>query len=110
MFPNGNTIIQYIETIAPKRFAIPDDAIGLQLGTLNREIKRVLVALDVTDAVVDEAIQLGANLIVAHHAIIFRPLKHLRTDMSAGKLYEKLIKHNIAVYISHTNLDTAPGG
>lgn len=63
------------------------------------------MALDVTDEVVDEAIRIGANLIIAHHAIIFRPVKSLSTDTPVGKLYEKLIKHDIAVYISHTNLD-----
>jgi dinuclear metal center YbgI/SA1388 family protein len=59
---------------------------------------------------VDEAIALRAELIIAHHAIIYRPIKDLRTDTSAGRVYEKCLKHDIAVYISHTNLDVAPGG
>jgi dinuclear metal center YbgI/SA1388 family protein len=96
--------------LAPKHIAVPDDKIGLQLGTLRKEIRKVLVALDVTDEVVEEAIRLQAELIVAHHAIIYRPLSHLQTDTPAGKLYEKLIKNNIAVYIAHTNLDVAEGG
>lgn len=99
-----------MEQLAPKHFAVPDDKIGLQLGSLRKEIRTVLVALDVTDEVVEEAIELGADLIIAHHAIIFRPLVHLQTDLPAGKLYEKLIKHDIAVYIAHTNLDVADGG
>lgn len=110
MFTNGQTVIQLFEQLAPKHFAMPDDKIGLQLGTLQKEIRKVLVALDVTEAVVDEAIREQAELIIAHHAIIFRPLTHLRTDMPAGKLYEKLIKNDIAVYIAHTNLDVADGG
>ncbi len=110
MFANGQTVIQWMEQWAPKSLAYPDDKIGLQLGTLNKEVKRVLVALDVTEAVVDEAIALGVDVIIAHHAIIFRPLTHLRTDLPAGKLYEKCIKHDIAVYIAHTNLDITEGG
>lgn len=68
------------------------------------------MALDVTDEVVEEAIRIGANLIIAHHAIMFRPVKSLSTDTPMGKLYEKLIKNDIAVYIAHTNLDVAEGG
>lgn len=110
MFAKGQTVIQLMEQLAPKHLAVPDDRIGLQLGSLQKEISHVLVALDVTDEVVDEAIRIGANLIIAHHAIIFRPVKSLNTDTPMGKLYEKLIKHDIAVYISHTNLDVAEGG
>lgn len=110
MFAKGQTVIQLMERLAPKHLAVPDDKIGLQLGTLGKEIRTVLVALDVTEQVVDEAISLRAELIVAHHAIIFRPLAHLQTDTPAGRLYEKLIKHDIAVYIAHTNLDVADGG
>ena len=110
MFAKGQTVIQWMEGFAPKYIAVPDDRIGLQLGTLQKEIKKAMIALDVTDAVVTEAIDSGVDLIIAHHAIIFRPLAHLQTDTPAGKLYERLIKHDIAVYISHTNLDTADGG
>ncbi|MDO7905441.1 Nif3-like dinuclear metal center hexameric protein [Paenibacillus sp. JX-17] len=110
MFAKGQTVISCMEQLAPKHLAVPDDRIGLQLGSLQKDIKHVLIALDVNDEVVEEAIALDADLIIAHHAIIFRPLKSLNTDQPAGKLYEKLIKHDIAVYISHTNLDSAQGG
>ncbi|NHN30919.1 Nif3-like dinuclear metal center hexameric protein [Paenibacillus agricola] len=110
MLAKGPHVIQLMEELAPKHYAVPDDKIGLQLGTLSKEIKNVLIALDVNDEVADEAIRIGANLIIAHHAIIFRPLSHLQTDTVAGRLYEKLIKHDIAVYIAHTNLDVAVGG
>jgi dinuclear metal center YbgI/SA1388 family protein len=98
------------EQLSPKHLAVPDDKIGLQLGTLQKDIRKVLITLDVTDAVVEEAIQEQADLIIAHHAIIYRPLSHLQTDSPAGRLYERLIKHDIAVYIAHTNLDVAEGG
>ncbi|GBF75439.1 Nif3-like dinuclear metal center hexameric protein [Paenibacillus sp. 598K] len=110
MYAHGQTVIGLMERLAPKRYAVEGDKIGLQLGTLQKEIRKVLVALDVTDAVVEEAIALGADLIIAHHAIIFRPLAKLDTSTPAGQLYEKLIKHDIAVYISHTNLDVAAPG
>ncbi|MBW7473688.1 Nif3-like dinuclear metal center hexameric protein [Paenibacillus oenotherae] len=110
MFANGQTVVQLMEQLAPKHYAVENDKIGLQLGTLNKEVTKVLVALDVTAEVVDEAIAVGAELIIAHHAIIYRPLAKLDTSTPPGKLYEKLIKHDIAVYISHTNLDVAEGG
>lgn len=107
---HGQTLIQYMEQLAPKYYAVEHDTIGLQLGTLNKQIERVLVTLDVTEAVIDEAIANHVDLIIAHHAIIFRPLAKIDTDTPAGKGYEKLVKHNIAVYIAHTNLDVAIGG
>ncbi|MDF2668626.1 MAG: Nif3-like dinuclear metal center hexameric protein [Paenibacillus sp.] len=110
MLAHGQTVIQLFERMVPKHLAMPDDKIGLQLGTLQKTINTLLVALDVTDEVVNEAIGLGANLIIAHHAIIYRPLSNLQTDSPTGRLYEKLIKHDIAVYIAHTNYDIAEGG
>lgn len=110
MLAKGQTVVQLMEELAPKYYAVPDDSIGLQLGSLQKDIRKVLVALDVTPEVVEEAIQEGADLIIAHHAIIYRPIRHLQTDTPAGRLYAKLIKHDIAVYIAHTNLDVAEGG
>ncbi|GGF78131.1 GTP cyclohydrolase 1 type 2 [Paenibacillus albidus] len=110
MFAKGQTVIQYMEQLAPKHLAEEWDKVGLQLGSLHKEITGVLVALDVNDEVAREAIRLGCNLIIAHHAIIFRPLQGIQTDTPMGRLYEKLIKNDIAVYISHTNLDVTEGG
>lgn len=110
MFARGETIIQMMERLAPKHYAVPDDKIGLQVGSAAKEVRRVLVTLDVTPAVVEEAVALGAELIIAHHAVIYRPLSNLRTDTPAGALAASLLRQDIAVYISHTNLDTAEGG
>lgn len=108
---NGHEVIQVFESWSPKKFAcMPNDPIGLAVGTLNKPITKVLVTLDVTDEVVDEAIVAGCELILAHHPPIFAKLAHLRTDNPQGQLFEKLIKHDIAVYAAHTNLDVAPGG
>ena len=108
--PNGQQIIEEFEKWSPKYLAMEGDPIGLHVGTLNKKIERVLVTLDVNEKVADEAISKGAGLIIAHHPPIFRPLKSLQTDFPQGRLMEKLIKHDIAVYAAHTNLDVAQGG
>lgn len=112
MYAHGQTVIHLVEKLAPKGAAMEGDEqrIGLQVGTLQKEVRRVLVALDVLEPVVDEAIAKQADLIIAHHAVIFRPLRHLRTDLPQGRLLEKCLKHDIAVYVAHTNLDVASGG
>lgn len=108
---NGNEIIQLFESWSPKKLAcMENDPIGLAIGTLNKPVAKVLVTLDVNEQVADEAIAKGCELIIAHHPPIFRKLSNIRTDTPAGKLYEKLIKNDIAVYAAHTNLDVAEGG
>lgn len=107
---NGYEIIQLFESWSPKSFALEGDPVGLQIGQLNRPITNVLVTLDVTVDVIHEAIQQNCQMILAHHPPLYRPLKNLRTDTPAGKMIELCIKHDIAVYAAHTNLDVAPGG
>lgn len=107
---NGHEIISLFEQWSPKRFAMEGDPVGLHIGQLNRPVERVLVTLDVNEQVIDEAIETGAQLIIAHHPPIFRPIKSIWTDTVQGKMIEKCIKHDIAVYAAHTNLDIAPGG
>lgn len=107
---NGYEIIQLFEQFSPKSYAMEGDKIGLQIGRLNKPIEKVMIALDVLEEVVDEAIEKNVQLIIAHHPPIFRPLKAIATETPAGRLIEKLIKHDIAVYAAHTNLDVANGG
>ncbi len=104
------SVVQWMESWAPTSFAEEGDKVGLQIGSMRSPVHRVAVALDVTEAVADEAIERGASLIIAHHPIIFRPLAALRTDRPDGRLIAKLVKHDISVYASHTNLDVAVGG
>ncbi|MEH7353180.1 Nif3-like dinuclear metal center hexameric protein [Neobacillus drentensis] len=108
--PNGHEIIHLFEQFSPKGLAMEGDKIGLQIGRLNKKIERIMIALDVLENVIDEAIEKNVQLIIAHHPIIYRPLKNLLTDTVQGKMIEKLIKHDIAVYAAHTNLDVAKGG
>lgn len=107
---NGHEIIQVFEQFSPKGYAMEGDKIGLQVGRLNGKVDRVMIALDVLDEVIDEAIEKKVQLIIAHHPIIYRPLQKLTTDTLPGKLFEKLLKHDISVYAAHTNLDVATGG
>ncbi|MFC0270031.1 Nif3-like dinuclear metal center hexameric protein [Metabacillus herbersteinensis] len=108
--PNGFEVISLFESFSPKAYAVEGDKIGLQIGTLNKPIKQIMVTLDVLEEVVDEAIAKNIDLIIAHHPPIFRPLKQLTTDSAPGRILEKCMKHDIAVYAAHTNLDVATGG
>lgn len=86
------------------------DPIGLHIGTLNKEVSNVLVTLDVTPDVIKEAIEKKCELIIAHHPPIFSKLKAVNTSTYLGAMIETCIKHDIAVYAAHTNLDIAIGG
>ncbi|MEH7010089.1 Nif3-like dinuclear metal center hexameric protein [Neobacillus niacini] len=107
---NGHEIIQLFEQFSPKGLAMEDDKIGLQIGRLNKKIDKIMIALDVLEEVIDEAIAKNVQLIITHHPPIFRPLKNVLTDTVQGRMIEKLLKHDIAVYAAHTNLDVAKGG
>jgi len=107
---NGFEFIQLFEEFAPKEYALEGDPVGLQIGTLNKPIQNVMIALDVLEDVVLEAIEKKVDLIIAHHPLIYRPLKNINTSNSSGKIIELLIKHDITIYAAHTNLDVAPGG
>ncbi|MDF2854408.1 MAG: hypothetical protein K0Q87_259 [Neobacillus sp.] len=107
---NGHEIIQLFEKFSPKGLAMEGDKIGLQVGRLSKKVDRVMIALDVLEEVIDEAIANNVQLIIAHHPPIFRPLKKVITDTVPGRMIEKLLKHDIAVYAAHTNLDVAEGG
>ena len=103
-------IFSWIEQAAPLESAEPWDNTGLQVGSAGYQVDKVLLALDVTAEVVDEAIDKKVQLIICHHPMLFRPLKQLRTDTPEGNLLAKLVRGNISVYAAHTNLDSAPGG
>ncbi|MDO4289525.1 MAG: Nif3-like dinuclear metal center hexameric protein, partial [Eubacterium sp.] len=106
----SSEIIQAIEKIAPRRLAESWDNVGLQIGSYKREVDKVLFTLDVTEEVVQEAIDIGAQMIVAHHPFIFNGLKGICTDELKGRMVELLIKNDICLYVAHTNLDKAELG
>jgi dinuclear metal center YbgI/SA1388 family protein len=98
-------VAQIIERIAPKAWAEAWDNVGLLVGSGSVPVERILIALDGTLEVVEEAKAFGAQLIVAHHPIIFRPLKNLRTDNAAAQVPLQLLRYQIGYYAAHTNLD-----
>lgn len=99
-----------MEELAPLGWAESWDNVGLQLGDPGRTVERLLVALELTHGVAEEALQSRAGLVVVHHPPIFKPLRALRLDTPTGARLERLIKADIGVYAAHTNLDQAPGG
>lgn len=100
-----STIAQIIEKAAPKAWAEDWDNVGLLVGSGAKPVERILLALDGTMEVVEEAKACGAQLIAAHHPIMFRPLKNLREDNPAAEVPLRLLKYDIAYYAAHTNLD-----
>ena len=103
--------LKFIEGIAPPSMAEGWDNCGLLCGRKDRELKKILVALDPFRTVIDEAIALKADLIVTHHPLIFRDkLMAVNEDTEAGRCVLELIEHGIAAINAHTNLDMAPGG
>lgn len=106
----GHDIKTVINTLYPEQEAYDWDNVGLQVGSLEQEITGILVALDVTLDVIDEAIASNANMILAHHPLLFRPLKQIDTNHLIGRILAKAIKHDIVIYAAHTNFDVAPTG
>ncbi len=103
-------IVNFLDNYAPASFKEDYDNVGLLVGNRNEEIKSVLISLDVTEDVVNEAILKGANLIVSHHPIIFRGLKKIVESTEVERVISKAIKNDIAIYAAHTNLDNIDGG
>ena len=103
-------VMEAMERIAPKRLAEDWDNPGLLVGSPDDEVRRVLVCLDVREETAARAQAEGFQMIVAHHPVIFRGLKKLRTDLPDGRLLGALLRANVAVFAAHTNLDCAEGG
>lgn len=108
--PLISDIVRLMEDIAPTCLAEKWDNTGLLLGDLNSETSRVMICLDVTREVVEEAITKKVDLIISHHPLFFDPIKSLRTDNFIGEITLSLIKNNISVFCAHTNLDKAEFG
>ncbi|KAA9346111.1 Nif3-like dinuclear metal center hexameric protein [Adhaeribacter soli] len=103
-------VISVLEKLAPLAWQESYDNAGLQTGNPKDEVEGVLITLDCTPEVVDEAIANNCNLIIAHHPVIFKPLKRLTGSNHVEQTIIKAIQNNIAIYASHTNLDSVLGG
>jgi len=103
-------IIEHLEQIAPLNFQESYDNSGLIVGDPNQEVTQILISLDCTEEVVDEAIAKGCNLIISHHPIVFSGLKRFTGKNYVERVVIKAIKNDIALYAIHTNLDNVVGG
>lgn len=104
------TVMEFMEKIAPKRLAEDWDNPGLLVGSPQNIVNKIIVALDVNERIIDLASKKGAELIVSHHPLIFKPIKAIRSDLPIGAKLFNLIANNISVFSAHTNLDSAEGG
>ena len=103
-------LTSYLESIAPLAYQEEYDNSGLIVGNANQEISQALISLDCTEAIVDEAIATGCQVIISHHPIVFKGLKKFNGKTYVERVVEKAIRHNIALYAIHTNLDNVMGG
>lgn len=103
-------IYDILNEIAPVQYQMDFDNAGFLVGDRDAEVKTVVTALDITDDVIEEAISIRAELIVAHHPLLFHPLRNVRAEDLTGRKVLALAKHGISVICMHTNLDIADGG
>ena len=103
-------IIEIIESEFPTETAYDWDNCGLLIGEKERDIKKVLVTLDVTEKTVNEAIIQNADLILSHHPIMLSPIKRITNENSEGRLITKAIENKISMYAAHTNCDVGKRG
>ena len=103
-------ILQFVETLAPRSMKMDWDNVGLLCGSRSTPVTKVLVALDPFEHVCEEAARWGAEVMVTHHPLIFKPLPNVTDETTIGRGLMTLIKHDISAINAHTNLDQAPGG
>ena len=103
-------VTRLIEEMAPLALQESWDNCGLQVGDANAQATGALLCLDVTEAILDEAIAKQLNLIITHHPLIFKGLKSLTGSTHIERIVMRAIKNDIAIYSAHTNMDSAWGG
>ena len=108
--PKVSDVFAFLNQLAPVEYAMSYDNVGLLVGDGDAHVSRILVALDITDAVICEAVKIGAELIVSHHPVIFEPMKRIVAgDITANHVIA-LLQNRISAICMHTNLDAARGG
>ncbi len=103
-------LLKTIRPLAPLGLAEPWDKVGLHVGDQNQRVKRGMLCIDLTEAVVDEAVRLKAQLIIAYHPPIFEPVERLTSETWKGRVLREVIRKNVAVYSPHTALDEVDDG
>ena len=98
-------VMNVIEKEYPLNYALSWDNVGLLVGRDDKEVKKIYIALDATDEVIDEAVKNGADMLITHHPMIFSPIKKIHNlDFVGGRIL-KLIQNDISYYAMHTNYD-----
>ena len=105
-----NDIIALMEDMAPRHLAEDWDNSGLQCGNRNWPVKHVIIALDPSLSVIQAACKKNADMVITHHPLIFKPLKSLILDTSLGEIIDLSVRHRLAIFSAHTNLDSVHGG
>lgn len=103
-------VIKVMNGMFPEQYALEWDNVGLLVGDPDREVEKIITALDATKCVVEEAVENRAEMIITHHPLIFHPIKKLNTSDGIGGIIAMLNKHGIALYAAHTNMDISGGG
>ena len=103
-------VVSYLEALIPPDLAEEWDNVGLLLGDRRQQLERVMTCLSLTSDVAQEAVERGAQLIVSHHPIMFRPVNRLNNDTREGRMLLQLIAAGVAVYSPHTGYDSAREG
>ena len=108
--PLVDDLARWMETLAPSSLAESWDNVGLLVGDRSIAVNGVMTCLTLTDATVREAIEQGADLVVTHHPLPFRPVSRLTTETTSGRLLWQLAAAQVSVYSPHTAFDSAPRG
>ncbi|WP_067922943.1 Nif3-like dinuclear metal center hexameric protein [Alicyclobacillus shizuokensis] len=103
-------VVRVMESWAPPRLALQGDPVGLQLGRLDKPVRTVWLALDASLPVIREVAAQGADMLITHHELFYRPLPRLDTTTVKGRTIAEALAHDITIYAAHTNLDIAEGG
>ncbi|MBO7253100.1 MAG: Nif3-like dinuclear metal center hexameric protein [Oscillospiraceae bacterium] len=103
-------VLALVEQLAPRYMKMDWDNVGLLCGSRKQPVKKILVALDPFEGVCQEAAQWGADVIVTHHPLIFKPLSNVTDDTTIGRSVQLLCRSGISAINAHTNLDCVPGG
>lgn len=108
--PSVSNIIQLFENFAPPSYQESYDNSGLQVGNASNKVTGILLCIDVTESIIDEAVAIGANLVISHHPLIFSGIKRLTGNNYIEKTIVKAIKHDVSIFSCHTNIDNISQG
>ena len=103
-------IAEVIEKYAPQSLAFEWDNVGILCGSNEKEVKKVLLTLDINEFTVNEAIKSGCDMIISHHPVFFGGVKRIDFNTSDGRMIKNIINNDITVFAAHTNMDVANGG